>query len=237
MSVRPLHICYTHPYYFVQYCSWFRLCNCTECNNCIEQEKKITNFIVFFHTETHSIWFRCILKKIYVHRFDDDYCWFFLLYFVVEKCNVVAINSTHSHVMTSWLEWRANESAGLRNTDRTLWIFKVENNIVEILTGLHQNFFPNCTRNSRLTGSKRSDGLKPRFFSMIQLLLVLYERRRWNIGVWFTFRFVGRFGLYEDVLSERCIFNNYLKHASCFVWRNRNNAREFVYDKNTRKCF
>lgn len=76
-----------------------------------------------------------------------------------------------------------------------------------ILTGLHQNFFPNCTKNSRLIGSKRSDGLKPRFFSMIQLL-VLFERRRWKTGVWLKFRLANRDeSFWEGVLSERCILN------------------------------
>lgn len=84
-----------------------------------------------------------------------------------------------------------------------------------MLTGLHQNFFPNWTNNSRLTGSNRSDGLKPRFFSMTQLL-VLFDRRRWNIGVWFTFRSGSRLALCEGVLNERSIAKMLI--VSLFLW-------------------
>lgn len=88
---------------------------------------------------------------------------------------------------------------------------------VWILTGLHQNFFPNCTKNSRLTGSNRSDGLKPRFFSMIQLL-VLFERRRWKTGVWLKFRLGNRDALYDGVLSERCIVNVHTQRCDLMVF-------------------
>lgn len=95
---------------------------------------------------------------------------------------------------------------------KDFWFCSLEH---RFLTGRHQNFFPNCTKNSRLTGSKRSDGLKPRFFSMTQLL-VLFERRRWKTGVWIKLRFTCLVALCAGVPNERCIVNILKKTLSLF---------------------
>lgn len=99
--------------------------------------------------------------------------------------------------------------------------------------GRHQNFLPKLTKNSRLTGSKRSDGLKQRFFSMTQLL-ELFERRRWKTGVWFEFRFASLVALCAGVPKERCIVNIVFDFISFGVFAAR---KKNIRRKRSKWCF
>lgn len=80
---------------------------------------------------------------------------------------------------------------------------------------LQKNLRPICNKNSFFAGSKRSDGLKPRFFSMIQLL-VLFARRRCCWLDWY--RFILNVPPWKwGILCERFKENIFLMQIIYFV--------------------